>query len=57
MRTRAALIGARLHIAPNPAGRGTRVLVEVDLADSLQPPAPPVPLRERPHGDAITGGR
>jgi signal transduction histidine kinase len=32
MRTRAALIGARLCIEPNPAGRGTRVMVEFDLA-------------------------
>ena len=34
MRTRAALIGARLCIEPNPAGRGTRVVVEVDRAAS-----------------------
>ena len=34
MRTRAALIGARLRIEPNPAGRGTRVVVEVDRAAS-----------------------
>jgi len=34
MRTRAALIGARLRIGPNPGGRGTRVVVEVDRSPS-----------------------
>ena len=34
MRTRAALIGARLRIEANPAGRGTRVVVELDRAAS-----------------------
>ena len=41
MRTRAALIGARLRIGPNAAGRGTRVVVEVDRvsrADALALP-------------------
>jgi signal transduction histidine kinase len=55
MRTRAALIGARLHIGPNPAGRGTRVVVEVDRGASTDAASfrGPEPADE----PALAGGR
>jgi len=55
MRTRAALIGARLRIEPNPTGRGMRVMVEVDVA--ARPDATSLLPRERFDRGAFAGDR
>jgi signal transduction histidine kinase len=54
MRTRAALIGARLHIEPNPGGRGTQVVVEVDGAASA--PAASVRVTGQSDEPALAAG-
>ena len=55
MLTRAALIGARLYIEPNPGGRGTLIVVEVDRAASAD--AASVRRTESSEKSALLGGR